>query len=57
MTQLYFAVLKSIRLNSTHYFIMTILNKRERQQIAFNHSSDIDFKDFMDIYKKCAVKP
>ena len=57
MTQLYFAVLKSIRLNSTHYFIMTILNKRERQQIAFNHLSDIDFKDFMDIYKKCAVKP
>ena len=55
MKQLYFAVLKSIRLNSTHY--ITILNKRERQQTVFNNSSDIDFKDFMDIYKKCAVKP
>ena len=30
---------------------MKILNKRELQQIALNHSSDIDFKDFMNIYK------
>ena len=32
---------------------MKILNKKEIQKIAFNHSSDIDFKDFLYIYKKC----
>ena len=36
---------------------MKIPNKREIQQIAFNHSSDIDFKDFMNLYKKCTEKP
>ena len=36
---------------------MKIPNKRELQQIAFNHSSDIDFQDFMNLYKKCTVKP
>ena len=40
---------KNIKLNSDHYFIMKILNKRQLQQIAFNHSSDIDFKDFMNL--------
>ena len=40
-----------------HYFIMKIPNKRELQQTAFNHSSDIDFKDFMNLYKKCTPKP
>ena len=44
ITQSYFAVPKNIRLNSIHYFVMKILNKREFQQIALNHSSDIDFK-------------
>ena len=47
ITQSYFKVPKGVRLNSTHFFIMKILNKRELQQIALNHSSDIDFKDFM----------
>ena len=42
---------KNIRLNSTHYFIMKIPNKRRLQQIEFNHSSDIDFRDFMNLYK------
>ena len=51
-TQSYFKVPKDVRLNSTHFFIMKIPNKRELQQIALNHSSDIDFKDFMKIYKK-----
>ena len=37
ITQSYFVVPKNIRLNSTHYFIMKIPNKRELQQIAFNH--------------------
>ena len=57
ITQSYFAVLKNIRLNCTHYFIIQISNKEDIQQIAFNQSSDIDFKDFMSIYKKCTIKP
>ena len=46
--QSYFAVPKNIILNYTHYFIMKIPNKQELQQIAFNHSSDIDFQDFIN---------
>ena len=57
ITQSYFKVPKDLRLNSTHFFIMKILNKRELQQIALNHSSDIDFKDFMKIYKECTKEP
>ena len=38
-------------LNATHYFIKKIPNKREIQQIASNHSSYIDFKDFIKLYK------
>ena len=53
----YFKVPKDVRLNSTRFFIMKISNKRELQQIALNHSSDIDFKDFMNIYKKCTTEP
>ena len=55
--QSYFKVPKDVRLNSTHFFIMKIPNKRELQQIALNQSSDIDFKDFMQIYKKCTKEP
>ena len=51
ITQSYFKVPKDVRLNSTHFFIMKIPNKRELQQIALNHSSDIDFKDFIKSYK------
>ena len=43
---------KAVTLNSTYRFIMKIPNKRELQQIALNHSSDIDFKDFIKNYKK-----
>ena len=56
ISQSYFKVLKDGRLNSTHFFIMKIPNKRELQQIALNHSSGIDFKDFMKIYKKCITE-
>ena len=35
---------------------MKIPNKWELQQTAFNHSSDIDFKDFMNLYKKYVAK-
>ena len=51
ITQSYFKVPKDIRLNSTRFFMIKIPNKRELQQIALNHSSDIDFKDFIKIYK------
>ena len=57
ITQSYFKVPKDVRLNSTHFFIMKISNKRELQQIALNHSSDIDFKDFIKIHKKCTTEP
>ena len=55
--QSYFKVPKDVRLNSTHFFIMKIPNKRELQQIALNHLSDIDFKYFMKIYKRCTPEP
>ena len=57
ISQSYFKVPKTIRLNATHYFIMKIPNKRELQQIASNHSSDIDFKDFMKLYKDYTKEP
>ena len=52
ITQSYFAAPKSIRLNFTHYFVMKIPNKQEFQQTAFSHSSDIDFRDFLNFTKK-----
>ena len=51
ISQSYFKVPKTIRLYATHHFIMKIPNKRELQEIAYNYSSDIDFKDFMKLYK------
>ena len=47
ITQSYFSVPKDVRLNSTHYLIIKISNKIELQNIAINHSADIDYKDFM----------
>ena len=57
ITQSYFKVPKDVRLTSTHFFIMKIPNKWEFQQIALTHSSDIDFKDFIKIYKKFTAEP
>ena len=57
ITQSYFKVPKDVRLNSTEFFIRKIPNRRELQQTALNHSSDIDFKDFMNIYKKRTKEP
>ena len=56
ITQSYFFIPKDVRLNSTHYLIMKI-NKKELQNIAINHSVDIDYKDFLKIYKKCTKEP
>ena len=41
----------TIRLNATHYFVMKIPNKRELQQIASNHSTEIDLNDFIKLFK------
>ena len=57
ITQSYFKVPKDVRLNTSHFFIIKIPNKRELQQIALNHSSDIGFTDFIRIYKKCTAEP
>ena len=53
ITQSYFSVPKDVRLNSTHYLIMKIYNKRELQQIAINYSADMDYKVFLKIYRNC----
>ena len=57
ITQSYFSVPKDVRIKSTHYLIMKIYNKRELQQIFINHSADIDYKDFMKIYRKYTIQP
>ena len=57
ITQSFFKVPKDVRLNTAHFFIMKIPNKRELQQTVYNHSSDIDFNDFMNFCKKCTAKP
>ena len=57
ITQSYFSLPKDVRLNSTHYLIMKINNKRELQNIAINHSADIDYQDFMKIYRECTREP
>ena len=51
LTQSDFSVPKDVRLNCTHYISFELNNKRELQNIAINHSSDIDFKDFIKIYR------
>ena len=57
ITQSYFKVTKNVRINSIHFFIIKIPNKRQLQQVSLNHSSVIDFKDFMKNYKKCTAEP
>ena len=56
ITQSYFSVPKKAGLNSTHYLIMKIHNKRELKHISINHSADIDYKDFLKIYRNCSKK-
>ena len=61
ITQSYLRLLsqvpKYVRLNTSHFFIAKIPNKRELQEIAINHSSDINTKDFANIYRKCTSEP
>ena len=55
--QSYFKVPNDVRLNTTHFLISNIPNRRERQQMAINHSSDISTKDFENIYGKYTAEP
>ena len=57
ITQSYLSVPKDVRLNPTHYLIMKINNKREWQNVAINHSADIDYDDFIKIYGECKKEP
>ena len=57
ITQSYYKVPKDIRLNTAHFFIAKIPNKRELQQIVINHTSDFSTKDFENIYRKCTAEP
>ena len=57
LTQSCFSVPKDVRLNYTHYGIFTLNSKRELQIIAINHSADIDYKDFVKIYRDCTKEP
>ena len=55
ITKSYFSEPKNISLNSTHYFIIKIPKKWQFHQIAFNPSADMNFRDFMSIYKKSCM--
>ena len=57
ITQSNFKVPKDVRLDTSHFFISKIPNRKELQQIAINHSSDITTKDFENIYRKCTAEP
>ena len=50
-------MIKDVRLNTSHFFIAKIPNKRELQQTAINHPSDISTKDFTNIYTECTAEP
>ena len=55
--QPYFSVPKEARSNSTHYLIMKINNGKDLEQIAIDHSADIDYKVFLKIYRNCTKEP
>ena len=57
ITQSYFRALKDVKLNSTHYILMKIGNKKELKRIAEEKSGHLDYKDFLKIYNCCTIKP
>ena len=57
ITQSYFSLPKNVRLNSTYYLVMKTNNRKKLQNIVINHSTDIDFKDFMKIYTEYTKEP
>ena len=57
ISQSHFSVPKDVRLNSAHYLIMKMNNRKELQNIKINHSADIDYNNFVRIYRECIKKP
>ena len=57
ITQSYFRVLKDARLNSTHYILMKMCNKKELKRIAGEKPGHLDYKDFLKIYNYCTREP
>ena len=57
LTQSYFSIPKDVRLNCTHYILFKLKNRRELQNIAIDHSADIDYKDFIKICRVCTKEP
>ena len=57
ITQSYFRTPKDARLNSTHYILTKIGNKKELKNIAEENSGHLDFKDFLKIYNYCTNEP
>ena len=57
ITQSYFRALKDARLNSTHYILLKIGNKKELKRTAEEKSGHLDYKDFLKMYNYCAEEP
>ena len=57
ITQSYFRALKDARLNSTHYILMKIANKKELKSIAEERSGHLNYKDFLKMYNYCTSEP
>ena len=57
ITQSYFRALKDARLNSTHYILVKISNKKELRKIAEEKSGHLGYKDFLKIYNYCTREP
>ena len=57
ITQSYFRALKDARLNSTHYTLMKIGNKKELKRIAEEKSGHLDYQDFLKMYNYCKEEP
>ena len=57
ITQSYFRALKDARLNSMHYILMKIGNKKELKSIAEEKLGNLDYKDFLKVYNYCTKEP
>ena len=55
--QCYFRALKDARLNSTHYVLRKIGNKKELKSIVEEKSGNVDYKDFLQMYTYCTSEP
>ena len=55
--QSYFRALKDARLNSTHYILTKIGNKKDLKSIAEEKSGNLDYKDFLKMCNYCMSKP